>query len=81
MTIHVRFFAIFRQRLNLSGVDLEMPEPTTAASVQAALIDRFPVIADLMPRVALAINREYAKPTETLHDGDELALIPPVSGG
>ena len=43
--------------------------------------ERGPVIADLLPRCAVAVNHEYATDDQPLHPGDEVAIIPPVSGG
>ena len=45
------------------------------------LIESLPAIASYMDRVAFAINLSYARPESVLHDGDELAVLPPVSGG
>jgi len=47
----------------------------------AALAEQLPSLSALVQRTAYAINRSYVTPNTTLNDGDELALIPPVSGG
>jgi len=62
-------------------VALPLPEGSTAADAGRALAERFPAIAPRLSAVAYAINRDYAPATTVLKDGDELALIPPVSGG
>ena len=81
MRITVRLFAVLRERADVEQFALELEE---GASVNAAVEQvgrRIPTIRDLLPRVAFAVNRAYVKASATLSDGDELALIPPVSGG
>jgi len=74
--IRVRLFAILRERAGTNEIELELPE---GALVRDALAR----VADLAPGLPLvmAINREYADADAPLSAGDELALIPPVSGG
>lgn len=76
MQVDVRLFAMLRQRAGSDRVTLELPDAATVDDALAALAD---VTGDV-PCV-LAVNREYADGARTLHAGDELALIPPVSGG
>jgi molybdopterin synthase catalytic subunit len=81
MTIHVLFFALLRDRAGTARCDLTLPENATVADAAEAIGERFPGLLQAVSRVAYAVNRDYASPTTSLHDGDELALIPPVSGG
>ncbi len=74
--VTVRLFAMLRERAGAGEVVLELPD---GASVGDAL-DRLGDLADGLPMV-LAVNREYAPEHQVLDPGDELALIPPVSGG
>jgi MoaE-MoaD fusion protein len=74
--ITVRLFAMLRERAGEPEVTLELPE---GARVRDAL-DSLAGLAEGMPLV-MAVNREYADPDHVLDSGDELALIPPVSGG
>ena len=76
MEVKVRLFAMLRERAGESEVRLELPE---GATVRDAL-DRLRGLADGVPLV-MAVNREYAPEDQMLDSGDELALIPPVSGG
>lgn len=81
MTVQVRLFAILRERAGADQVDLELPETATVADALAALA-RLPGLEAVSGGSArLAVNREYATPDTALTAGDELALIPPVSGG
>jgi molybdopterin synthase catalytic subunit len=76
MEVTVRLFAMLRERAGTSEVTVELPEGARVRDALAALGD----LADGMPLV-MAINREYAPEDAPLDPGDELALIPPVSGG
>ena len=74
--VTVRLFAMLRERAGAGAVTLELPE---GARVSDAL-DSLAGLADGIPLV-MAVNREYATADQVLDAGDELALIPPVSGG
>jgi MoaE-MoaD fusion protein len=76
MTVTVRLFAVLRQRAGRDRIDLELPEGARVADALAA-VDH---LAGGL-RLVMAVNREYASPDDVLSPGDELALIPPVSGG
>jgi MoaE-MoaD fusion protein len=76
MEVTVRLFAMLRERAGAREVRLELPD---GASVRDAL-DSLGELADGLPLV-MAVNREYAPEDRVLDPGDELALIPPVSGG
>lgn len=81
MTVRVRFFAILKDRAGADAVDLTLADRSTVGEALDAIAARFEPIAPLLPRVAPAVNRTYARRDHVLNDGDELALIPPVSGG
>ena len=76
MEVTVRLFAMLRERAGARELTLELPE---GASVRDAL-DQLGELAAGLPLV-MAVNREYAPEDQVLGAGDELALIPPVSGG
>jgi molybdopterin synthase catalytic subunit len=76
MHVRVRLFAQLRERAGADEVELELPE---GALVSDAL-ERLRSVTDGL-RVVMAVNHEYADPAASLQAGDELALIPPVSGG
>jgi molybdopterin synthase catalytic subunit len=79
--ITVRFFAILRDKAGTAQLPLDLPAGATVATARDALAERLPDLRGALARVAFAINQEYARPDALLHDNDELALIPPVSGG
>jgi molybdopterin synthase catalytic subunit len=74
--VTVRLFAMLRERAGASEVTVELPEGARVRDALAALGE----LADGLPLV-MAVNREYAPEDAVLAPGDELALIPPVSGG
>jgi MoaE-MoaD fusion protein len=79
--LQLLYFAVLRERLRLEGEGLDLPPGATVADARAAIATSHPEIAPLLPRVQVAVNRTMVGDTHTLHDGDELALIPPVAGG
>jgi molybdopterin converting factor subunit 1 len=81
MRIVVKLFAILRDRAGTGDLQLDLPPEATVQSASAQIAKRVPEIRAFLSRVAFAVNREYVKPDAPLRDGDELALIPPVSGG
>ena len=72
----VRLFAMLRERAGAPEITLALPEGARVADALAALGP----LADGLP-VVMAVNHEYADGDRALEEGDELALIPPVSGG
>ena len=81
MRIHVKLFAILRERAGASELVLHLRPGATVADAADALGDKFPDMQNFLPRVAYALNESYAKSDALLSEGDELAFIPPVSGG
>ena len=76
MEVKVRLFAVLKQRAGRGEVALELPDGATVDDALAALEDVRGGV-----ECVLAVNREYAPGSQVLHAGDEVALIPPVSGG
>ncbi len=79
--IRVRLFAIQRELAGTREVPLELGPGATVDDAWAAVAARFPVLGPGRASVRFARNGDYAEPTTTLADGDEVAFIPPVSGG
>ncbi len=76
MNVRVRLFAGLRERAGAAEVELDLPEDSRVGDALAQLRE----LTDDVP-VVMAVNHEYADADAPLHAGDELALIPPVSGG
>ena len=81
MRVRVRLFALQRELAGTRAVSLELPDGATVETSWAAVVERHPVLASGRPSVRFARNGEYADASMTLADGDEVAFIPPVSGG
>jgi molybdopterin synthase catalytic subunit len=82
MTVTVRLFAILRERAGRDSVEIELPEGATVDDAFERLAAA-PGLGELVGRMPLrmAVNREYASGGATIAPGDELAVIPPISGG
>ncbi|MBI5041147.1 MAG: molybdopterin converting factor subunit 1 [Gammaproteobacteria bacterium] len=77
MTIHVRFFASLRERLDVADQDIAASTAATVAEVwQRVLGDAEPPV-----NMLIAVNMEYANLDAQVRDGDEVAFFPPVTGG
>src|SRR5919108_673651 len=80
MRVSVRLFAGLRERAGTDRLDVELPDGARVADVLAAMAST--PIGALRPReCVVALNREYAGADEPVRAGDEVALVPPVSGG
>ncbi|MES1171794.1 MAG: molybdenum cofactor biosynthesis protein MoaE [Bacteroidota bacterium] len=81
MRISVLYFAQLRERRGASTDALDLPAGGDVAMALATIAKRHPELAPHLPRVQVAVNQVVVGATRALADGDELALIPPVSGG
>jgi molybdopterin synthase catalytic subunit len=79
--VRVRLFAIQRELAGTREVVLELADGSTVGDAWDAVAARYPVLAPGRPSVRFARNGDYAEPATPLEDGDEVAFIPPVSGG
>ncbi len=81
ITVRVRLFAVQRELAGTREVPLVLADGADVEAAWTALAARFPVLAPGRGSLRFARNGDYAEPTTTLADGDEVAMIPPVSGG
>ena len=81
MFVTVRVFARLRDLTGQSELSRELPAGATAGSAWESRVQDFPALADYGRTVSCAINEDYARMTDALKDGDEVAFLPPVSGG
>ncbi|MSQ31443.1 MAG: hypothetical protein EXR64_05400 [Dehalococcoidia bacterium] len=87
MRVTVRFFAVLRDLVgDVAGGEVveEFPDAGTVSvsTLRDRLRDAYPALRPHLGRVAIAVNEEYSPDlTQPLHDGDTVALIPPISGG
>jgi molybdopterin converting factor subunit 1 len=81
MFVTIRLFARLREIAGASELERTLPDGATAGAAWNALVGEFPALKDYGAAVSCAVNEEYTKLTATLEDGDEVAFLPPVSGG
>jgi len=81
MQIRVLFFGMLRDLAGRPSDSLSLPENATLGDVLDHYEKAIPRLKEFMPSVALSVNQQYAAPDMKLRPGDEVALLPPVSGG
>jgi len=80
MKIKVLAFGIAKEIFGSPAIHLEMANDATVYNLQYLLEQKYPRLEQLKSYM-LAVNNEYALPGDTIHERDEIAIIPPVSGG
>ena len=78
-TLHIACFGLTRELVGARTVSLTW-SAAPVSELRRALQERYPGLAQV-PRLAIAVNLDYALDDRVVHPGDEVALIPPVSGG
>jgi molybdopterin synthase sulfur carrier subunit len=81
ITVNVKLFAAYQEACGVSELVLELPNGTTVAAVCDRLIAEHPKLAQWRDITRFGINLIFVEPDTLLQDGDEVVLIPPVSGG
>lgn len=81
MRVTIRMFAAARDAGGFDAQTLELPPGANVADALASLRQRLMPAQSILKTCAFAINQRFARPDEPLADGDELAILPPVSGG
>ncbi len=81
MRVNVRLFARLRDLAGAGELERDLPEGATVRSVWTALVGDFPALAPYAGSMSCAVNADYARMDALLQDGDEVAFLPPVSGG
>ncbi len=79
MHLRLRCFAAVRQALGGEDLEVTAPVGTTVDQLLRSMVERAPALAGV--RLAFAVNRAYARGDRVLQEGDEVAFIPPISGG
>src|SRR2546426_2171878 len=81
--IHVRvlFFGAARDIVGLEELDLSLTSPACASAAKEQILTSYPDLRRFGNSLLFAVNQEYAQPDRQIHNGDELAVFPPVSGG
>ena len=81
MRVRVLYFGVLKDLLGCESEEMDLPEGSLAAALVDRVEQRAQPVAAIWKAVAIAVNREYVRAPTVLHEGDEVALLPPVSGG
>ena len=81
MRVRVRLFAALREAVGRDQLELDLPERATPEDAWSRLASLHPALLPRRGSLAASVNRRYASFDTSLHDGDEVVFIPPVSGG
>jgi len=79
--ITVKLFAAYQEAYKVPELTLEFPENTAVLQVREYLINEHPELEKWRDVTRFGVNLNFVEPDTSLHDGDEVVLIPPVSGG
>ena len=81
MRVNVRLFARLRDIAGSGELTRETPTGATVGAVWKSLVAEYPDMAPYEKSISCAVNTDYSKFTERINEGDEIAFLPPVSGG
>ena len=81
MLVTVRLFARLRELAGKAEIKVELPDGSTAGEAWTLLTTRHPGMDAYSSSISCAVNEDYARMSAPLRDGDEVAFLPPVSGG
>lgn len=80
-SLEIRFFSILREIVGTRGVQMTLDKPEPVAVILDRLVAHYPDIDAYRSTIRAAVNQEYVDESYTVFNGDELAVITPVSGG
>jgi molybdopterin converting factor subunit 1 len=81
MKVRTKFFAAIKDIVGTSEVELDLPSETTAGDLFQSYCRQHPPLQRYANNTMISVNLEFVPPETRLSDGDEIAFIPPVSGG
>jgi sulfur-carrier protein len=81
MQITVKLFALMREKAGTDTIPLEVPAGAALTQAVAALVRQYPMLEPYIANTRFSVHMDFVDPETVLAEGDELVLIPPVSGG
>ena len=81
INIKVKLFSIYQEVFNTPELDLSISQESNVSDVLKTLIKQKPELTKWQKVTRFGVNLQFVEPDTSLHDGDEVVLIPPVSGG
>jgi molybdopterin converting factor subunit 1 len=81
MKVRTKFFAAMKDIMGIAEAELELPEGITAGELFQQYCQQHAPLSGYANNTMISVNLEFVPPETRLHEGDEIAFIPPVSGG
>ena len=81
LKVNVKLFARYKEIAGKSNFDIDLPNGSTVGFLVKKVLQHYPEFIKKPENLVVAVNEEYSEHQFTLSDGDDVALIPPVSGG
>ncbi len=81
MTVNILLFAEAKLAIGVPSLELTLPNGASVGQLRGAIAAQFPALSALLARSAFAVNQRFADDTTILCEHDEIAWVPPVSGG
>ena len=81
MQITVKLFALMREKAGTDTISLEVPTGAAVTQALATLVGQYPILGPYIANTRFSLCMDFVDPNTILAEGDELVLIPPVSGG
>lgn len=81
MRVRLRFFAVLREIVGLEEREMDLPEGATVAGLLETVVSEYAKLGPYMNVVQVAVNHEIVEPAHIVKPDDEVAFLPPVSGG
>jgi sulfur-carrier protein len=81
MRVTIRLFARLRDLAGTGELVRDVADPATVGTVWSSLVDEMPTLREYERTMSVAVNADYARMSAAVRDGDEVAFLPPVSGG
>ena len=81
LKVRVKLFASYKEKAGASDIEMSLSDAATVSDAASELLRRYPSISGDASRLMIAVNEEYQEHDYPLAENDEVAFIPPVSGG
>ncbi len=81
MQVHVKLFATYRELIGSRQLTWSARDGLTLRELVDEVLTKYPLLSGHRDTMLLAVNQAFAVPEKVLHEGDEVAIMPPVSGG
>ena len=81
ISVRIKFFAAPKEALGVGEIEIKIPADSTVSDLLGLLTEKYPPLRAYTRFISVAVNRAYVSMQTELHDGDEVACLPPVGGG